>query len=165
MRQSVHWTAAVIHFPEQVMAVWAALLTQISFAGGWVMIGRQSAVAKKRRVRMHMCEHPLCECYLFIFHYEQEHESGNHLNSTLKCTLKAIDLYFTKRKWETETSSVCSQISPSNVAKLFGSPSSAVTETDWRTFILVSLQDNTMQRKLYVGSCYRCRFWRTVSSV
>lgn len=56
-----------------------------------------------------------------------------------------------------------SQISPLNEAKLFGSPSSDVTETDWRTFILVSLQDNTTHRYLDVVSCCFCRLWGAVS--
>lgn len=46
------------------------------------------------------------------------------------------------------------QISPSNEAKLFWSPRSDVTETDWRTFILVSLHDKTTHSDLVVVS--RC---------
>lgn len=100
-----------MHFAKQVKTVCGCvLLTQNFFvmcAGGRVMIGCCQGRAES-----------LCVCMCIGFEYLCKHIYVEH-------KLKTIDLYIGE-----EGRFVFCQISPSNEAKLFESPSSDVTETD-----------------------------------
>lgn len=124
----VGWFAAVMHFPEQVRSVcvgvrcWHRTFWLVCTCG-WVI-----------------CSSCVCVC-IFLFVWKGV-EVGN-------ISLKCLHVDLSSRKEDAPNLKAredqFTQFSPLNKAKLFWSPSSDVTETDWRTFILVSLQDKTTQ--------------------
>lgn len=137
----VGWFAAVMHFPEQVRSVcvgvrcWHRTFSFVCTCGR--VIWCSSVLARESK--------KVCACMfcVYIFFVWKGVEVGN---ISLKCL--HVDLSSRKEdapNLKAREEDQFTQFSPLNEAKLFWSPSSDVTETDWRTFILVSLQDKTTQ--------------------